>query len=181
MLPKEKRKSYNAKTVPALPNPRRRLSSRRRQLQTRGRHRLSRHQREVIHVSEAKPRSDGRSEALGSRQLPRSARRRAADFSLAAAIFILETAPGIEESLKSKMPYYEYHGMLCAFASQKNYMSFYILNGEVVEKHRDLLRGLSVGKGCIRFRRLSEIGEGTIRKLLHAAAEANEAVFNDHC
>jgi hypothetical protein len=94
---------------------------------------------------------------------------------------IVETVPKVEESLKSKMPYYEYHGMLCAFASQKNYMSFYILNGEVVEEHRQLLRGLNVGKGCIRFKKLSDIGEETIRKLLRAAAKANEIAFNDHC
>jgi hypothetical protein len=94
---------------------------------------------------------------------------------------ILETVPRVEESLRSKMPYYEYHGMLCAFASQKNYMSFYILNGQVVENHRHLLRGLSVGKGCIRFNKLSDIGEETVQKLLRAAAKANEITFNDHC
>jgi hypothetical protein len=31
---------------------------------------------------------------------------------------ILQTVPGAAEMIKSGMPYYEYHGMLCAFASQ---------------------------------------------------------------
>ena len=79
------------------------------------------------------------------------------------------------------MPYYTYHGMLCAFASQKNYMSFYLLDGEIVEKNRHLLAGLSVGKGCIRFKDISKLPEQTIRAMLHEAALSNEAHPNDHC
>ena len=52
---------------------------------------------------------------------------------------ILETVPDVEETIQYRMPYYTYHGMLCAFASQKNYMSFYLLDGEIVEKNRHLL------------------------------------------
>ncbi len=46
---------------------------------------------------------------------------------------ILETVPGAEETMQYNMPYYTYQGMLCAFASQKHYMSFYLLEGEIVE------------------------------------------------
>jgi hypothetical protein len=42
---------------------------------------------------------------------------------------IRETVPEAEETIQYNMPYYTYHGMLCAFASQKHYMSFYFLNG----------------------------------------------------
>ena len=58
----------------------------------------------------------------------------------------------ILETIQYDMPYYTYHGMLCAFAAQKRYLSFYLLNGEIVENNRHLLKGLSVGKGCIRFK-----------------------------
>jgi len=94
---------------------------------------------------------------------------------------ILETVPGAEETIQYNMPYYTYHGMLCAFASQKHYMSFYFLNGEIVEKNRHLLAGLSVGKGCIRFKDINKLPEPTIRAMLHEAAQANEAQPNDHC
>ena len=47
---------------------------------------------------------------------------------------ISETVPEAEETIQYNMPYYTYHGMLCAFASQKNYMSFYLLDGEIVKK-----------------------------------------------
>jgi uncharacterized protein YdhG (YjbR/CyaY superfamily) len=94
---------------------------------------------------------------------------------------ILETVPGAEERIQYNMPYYTYHGMLCAFASQKHYMSFYLLNGEIVEKNRHLLAGLSVGKGCIRFKDFSKLPEPTIRTMLREAALANEAQPNDDC
>ena len=71
--------------------------------------------------------------------------------------------------------------MLCAFASQKHYMSFYLLDGEIVEKNRHLLAGLSVGKGCIRFKDISKLPEPTIRAMLREAAITNEAHSNDHC
>ena len=92
---------------------------------------------------------------------------------------ILETVPGAEETIQYNMPYYTYHGMLCAFASQKHYMSFYLLNGEIVEKNRHLLTGLSVGKGCIRFKNINKLPEPTIRAMLQEAAQANEAHPND--
>jgi uncharacterized protein YdhG (YjbR/CyaY superfamily) len=94
---------------------------------------------------------------------------------------ILETVPGSEETIQYNMPYYTYHGMLCAFASQKHYMSFYLLDGEIVEKNRHLLAGLSVGKGCIRFKDISKLPEPTIRAMLREAAITNEAHSNDHC
>jgi uncharacterized protein YdhG (YjbR/CyaY superfamily) len=94
---------------------------------------------------------------------------------------ILETVPEAEETMQYNMPYYTYHGMLCAFASQKNYMSFYLLDGEIVEKNRHLLAGLRVGKGWIRFKDISKLPEPTIRAMLHEAALANDAHPDDHC
>ena len=95
---------------------------------------------------------------------------------------ILEAVPGAEETIQYNMPYYIYHGMLSAFASQKNYMSFYLLcDGEIVEKNRHLLPGLSVGKGCIRFKDINKLPEPTIRAMLREVALANEAHPNDHC
>jgi len=94
---------------------------------------------------------------------------------------ILETVPEAEETIQYNMPAYTYHGMLCAFASQKNYMSFYLLDGAIVEKNRYLLTGLSVGKGCIRFKDINKLPETTIRAMLREVALSNEAHPNDHC
>ena len=79
---------------------------------------------------------------------------------------ILETVPGAVETMKYRMPTYEYgQGILCAFASQKQYMSLYV-EIEAVEQHREELAGLSVGKSCIRFRRLEQLPVDTVRTIL---------------
>ena len=69
------------------------------------------------------------------------------------------------------MPTYEYEGeALCAFASQKHYMSLY-MEPELVERHREELAGLSVGKSCIRFRKLGKLPLETVRTILHETVE----------
>jgi uncharacterized protein YdhG (YjbR/CyaY superfamily) len=79
---------------------------------------------------------------------------------------VLETVPGAVESMKYRMPTYEYEAeVLCSFASQKHYMSLYMDTG-IVEKHREALTHLSVGKSCIRFRTLDKLPLDTVRQML---------------
>ena len=79
---------------------------------------------------------------------------------------IFEVVPDAIESFKYRMPTYEYRGhVLCAFASQKRYMSVY-LDTEVVRAHREELEGLSVGKSCVRFKRQEQLPWDTIRAML---------------
>jgi len=69
------------------------------------------------------------------------------------------------------MPSYERDDAVeIAFASQKAYISFYVLRQAALEANDSRLEGLSVGKGCIRFRRPEQIDEETIRSLLGATA-----------
>jgi uncharacterized protein YdhG (YjbR/CyaY superfamily) len=79
---------------------------------------------------------------------------------------ILATVPQAEESVRYRMPTYEYADeVLCAFASQKHYMSLY-MDTELVDRHRHKLRELDVGKSCIRFRKLDRLPLDTIRTIL---------------
>ena len=79
---------------------------------------------------------------------------------------ILETVSDAVETMKYKMPTYEYKGgALCAFASQKQYMSLY-MEPAVVENHREELSGLSTGKSCIRFRRIDQLSLPTVKTML---------------
>jgi uncharacterized protein YdhG (YjbR/CyaY superfamily) len=79
---------------------------------------------------------------------------------------VLDEAPDVVETMKYRMPTYEYQGgVLCSFASQKQYMSLYMDTG-LVEEHRADLYGLSVGKSCIRFRKLDRLPLETVRKML---------------
>jgi uncharacterized protein YdhG (YjbR/CyaY superfamily) len=79
---------------------------------------------------------------------------------------VQEMAPEAEETMRYGMPTYEQDGaVLCSFASQKHYMSLYMDVG-LVQKHRDELAGLDVGKSCIRFRRLEQLPLDTVRSIL---------------
>jgi uncharacterized protein YdhG (YjbR/CyaY superfamily) len=84
---------------------------------------------------------------------------------------ILEAAPDLVETMKYRMPTYEYNeGMFCAFASQKHYMSLY-MDTEIVAKHKEDLAGLNLGKSCIRFRKLEQLPLDTIKVMLHETEE----------
>jgi uncharacterized protein YdhG (YjbR/CyaY superfamily) len=86
-------------------------------------------------------------------------------------LLIQAAAPNAVESLKYRMPTYEYDGgVLVAFASQKHYMSLY-MDTELVEMHRQELAGLNVGKSCIRFRRLEQLPLDTVRTILDETLE----------
>jgi uncharacterized protein YdhG (YjbR/CyaY superfamily) len=64
----------------------------------------------------------------------------------------LDTLVGYEESMDYRMPGYKKNGLVeVGFASQKKYISLYLLKQSVIDAHRAALAGLSVGKGCIRL------------------------------
>jgi uncharacterized protein YdhG (YjbR/CyaY superfamily) len=81
----------------------------------------------------------------------------------------LEELPGFVEAMRYGMPSYERAGEVeIGFASQRAYISFYVLRQAALQANAARLEGLSVGKGCIRFRRPEQIDEGTVRALLAA-------------
>lgn len=76
---------------------------------------------------------------------------------------------GFDEGMEYGMPSYSRNGSVeVAFASQKNYISLYVLRESVVRANAQLLDGLSVGKGCIRYRRPDQIDPGAVRALMAA-------------
>lgn len=69
------------------------------------------------------------------------------------------------------MPSYSRNGEVeVAFASQKQYLSLYILRTDVLEAHRSQLAGISVGKGCIRYRRPSQVEPSVVQSMLSQTA-----------
>ncbi len=61
-----------------------------------------------------------------------------------------------------------------SFASQKHFIGLYILRTDVMDAHRDLLqaRGVSLGKGCIRFSRPERIDFKVVEMMLRATQES---------
>ena len=88
---------------------------------------------------------------------------------------ILEEAPGAVESIKYRMPTYQYgKGILCAFASQKRYMSLYV-EPRILDRHRADLQHLNLGKSCIRFKQLEQLPLDTVRTILEETVRTLDA------
>ncbi|GAA3089911.1 iron chaperone [Streptomyces rectiviolaceus] len=78
---------------------------------------------------------------------------------------------GFDEVMAYGMPAYERDGTAeIAFAGQKQYISFYLMRGDVREAFEDRLAGQDMGKGCLRFRKPENIDFDLVRDLLRATA-----------
>jgi uncharacterized protein YdhG (YjbR/CyaY superfamily) len=88
------------------------------------------------------------------------------------------TLTGYEESMEYGMPSYKVPGkeVEVAFASQKNYMSLYILKEAVLNEFRPALAGLNLGKGCVRYTRPEKMDFSVIEQLLAASRDSDSPI-----
>jgi len=85
----------------------------------------------------------------------------------------LSTLRGYEETMEYGMPCYKRNGAVeVSWASQKNYISLYILKKAVLDAHRSELVTASIGKGCIRFSKPDKLDFAVIEKLLVGTRES---------
>ncbi|MEU7072509.1 DUF1801 domain-containing protein [Streptomyces narbonensis] len=80
---------------------------------------------------------------------------------------------GFDEVMAYGMPAYVREGAAeIAFASQKQYISFYLMRSDVREAFEERLAGRDMGKGCLRFRKPEDVDLDLVRDLLRAVAAA---------
>ena len=78
-----------------------------------------------------------------------------------------------KESMEYGMPVYKRgDGVEVAFASQKQYISLYVLRQDVLDRHRKALLGCTIGKGCIRYSNPAKIDFECIAALLRDLAQS---------
>ncbi|MCQ4208960.1 iron chaperone [Streptomyces longispororuber] len=78
---------------------------------------------------------------------------------------------GFTEVMAYGMPAYERDGVAeIAFASQKQYVSFYLMRSDVREAFTERLATQDMGKGCLRFRKVQSMDFTLLRDLLRATA-----------
>jgi uncharacterized protein YdhG (YjbR/CyaY superfamily) len=83
---------------------------------------------------------------------------------------------GYEECMEYGMPVYKRNGVAeVAFASQKQYISLYVLKQDVVDRHRKALDGCRIGKGCIRLPKADRIDFAAVSALLQDTAKSKSA------
>lgn len=86
---------------------------------------------------------------------------------------------GFEESMDYGMPNYRRKGVAeVGFASQKHFIALYTLRTDVMKAHADRLtgKGISHGKGCIRYSKPEKIDFGVVESMLMATVESTGEV-----
>jgi uncharacterized protein YdhG (YjbR/CyaY superfamily) len=84
---------------------------------------------------------------------------------------------GFTEGMAYGMPSYERRGQVeVGFGKQARYLSLYILKQPVFEAHRADLSGLSLGKGCIRYRRPDQVDWAVVSLLLADTYASTDAI-----
>lgn len=85
-----------------------------------------------------------------------------------------EAMPGFTEVMAYGMPGLSRDGTAAgievAFASQKRYLSFYLMRADVREAFAERLADQDMGKGCLRFGGPAEVDLELVRDLARAAA-----------
>lgn len=91
------------------------------------------------------------------------------DKLLAVRTLLLSTHP-FEEGIQYKMLCYgNKDTMLFHLNAQANYVSLYVGNIDKVANARDLLKGLDLGKGCIRIKKSVDINDTGLLEFIIAA------------
>ena len=88
----------------------------------------------------------------------------------------LELLPGFQETMEYGGPSYWREGEPEAgFASQKNFIGVYILRTDVMNAHKDLLseKGISLGKGAIRYSKPEKIDFDVVESMLRATVASD--------
>ena len=86
---------------------------------------------------------------------------------------------GFEESMQYGGPCYSRNGVIeVGFASQKHFIGLYILRTDVMKAHLDLLKvkGVSLGKGCIRYSKPEKIDFKVVESMLKATVKSTGEV-----
>lgn len=80
---------------------------------------------------------------------------------------IFSKAPDIDESIEYKMLRFgDDKTSVFHLNAQKNYVSLYVGNIKKIDKTGELLKGLNVGKGCIRFKKSLPLSETRIAEFI---------------
>lgn len=101
--------------------------------------------------------------------------------------FIQKNAPSLKPNFIYNMPGYgsfkyknykkeEIDWPVISLASQKNYISLYVCaleNGEyIAEKNKGRLGKVSVGKSCIRFKKIEDLNLDTLKEIIKKAVKS---------
>jgi uncharacterized protein YdhG (YjbR/CyaY superfamily) len=80
--------------------------------------------------------------------------------------------PDLVEGINYKMlSYGDQKGFVFHLNAQKNYVSLYVGNAKKVDPDGKLLKGINVGKGCIKFSKSTPIADAGIGEFVRRAID----------
>src|SRR4029453_6804890 len=91
---------------------------------------------------------------------------------------IRRVAPQAEEWMQYGLPAF---GDLCALASQKNYMSLYVCESDIIKTHLPELGMVSCGTGCICFKRLADLNLSSVESIFRDILELRKQGIGPSC
>ena len=103
------------------------------------------------------------------------------EFLMSVRKTILDAVPKIDEKFRYNMPYYEYNNKpFCSVASQKHYVSFYIFDKNILENNPKLVQKLDTGKCCVRFKRLDNHNDDSLKIIKKLLLISKQSMNNKH-
>lgn len=85
---------------------------------------------------------------------------------------IKKVAPNLKEGINYKMlSYADDRGPAFHLNAQANYVSFYVGDAKKVDPTGELLKGIDVGKGCVRFKKSVDVANTRIDEFIKVAAQ----------
>ncbi len=85
---------------------------------------------------------------------------------------IRSKSPDIQEGINYKMLCYrDTQGVIFHLNAQKNYVSLYIGNASKVDTDGSLLAGIDRGKGCLRFKKSTDLSQTQIDRFISKTIE----------
>lgn len=95
---------------------------------------------------------------------------------------LLELGPHLAESIRYRMlSFDDAEGGLFALNAQKHYVSLYVGDIAKVDPDGELLAGLNLGKGCIRFSKTKRVADTEIRTFIQRALELRQSGGDIDC
>ncbi|WDE05665.1 DUF1801 domain-containing protein [Thalassomonas viridans] len=83
---------------------------------------------------------------------------------------IKDAAPFLTEGIQYKMlSYSDSRGSLFHLNAQKHYVSLYVGNISAIDEQGELLAGLDLGKGCIRFKKSIPVADTQVEAFIAKA------------
>jgi len=93
-----------------------------------------------------------------------------------------KSAPSLKEGINYKMlSYADQHGIVFHLNAQRGYVSLYVGDAHKIDPSGELLKGIDVGKGCLRFKKSVVVSSTRVDEFIAEAVKLSQAGTDIGC